>query len=512
MRTTAIIILGLGWALPVQAGEAKFDAEKTAKSLAPFIDEHTFLVARFDPRQGDLAGWWSLVEPIFPMDPEDKESRRKTLKEWQSTYVKLGGRDIYVVYGASDFPRPPCLLTPIGESPPERKDLFDMLKMVGGDAETTWENLHGFLCVGSRTALNRLKDRKQSNRDDILQALKGMGEAPMQVVFAPGADARKVFEEIAPTLPSEIGGGSIQILTRGLKWAGLSVGPLPKAVTKFVVQAADEESARMLQNAFVKGIATTRGLFRSGDPNERAAFLKFHERFTQLLTPKVDKDRLVVELDLGTVAPELARLIKDFQPAARSVSMNNLKHIGLAIHNHAATYGDRLPGNILDKEGKPLLSWRVAILPYIEQQELYRQFKLDQPWDSEHNKKLIAQMPKIYRSPKQSPELKDRTTYLAPLGNGLMWDDPKGQRFATITDGLSHTIMIVETDDDRAVVWTKPDDIVIDMKEPAKGLLGHYVDGFIVLMGDGSVRTVSKDYSAIWALFTRAGGEVTPQK
>jgi hypothetical protein len=508
----ALILIGLAWVLPAQAGEPKFDAEKTARSLAPFIDEHTFVLARFDPRQGDLAGWWSLLATVFPTDADERETLRKTLKEWQSKYVKLGGRDIYVVYGASDFPYRPCLLTPIAESPPERKDLFEMLKMVLDEPGTTWENLRGFLCVGSKSALQRLKERKPSDRADILQALAGIGDGPLQVVFAPGADARKVFEEIAPALPIEIGGGSIQILTRGLKWAGLSVGPPPKAALKLIVQAADEESARKLLNAFEKGIATIRDLFKSGDPKERAAFLKFHSRFAQLVTPQFDRDRLVIEHDLGTIMPELARLIKDFQPAARSASMNNLKQIGLALHNHAATYGDRLPGNILDKDGKPLLSWRVAILPYIEQLELYRQFKLDQPWDSEHNKKLIARMPRIYRSPKQSPDLNDRTTYLAPLGKGLMWDDPKGQRFVAITDGTSNTIMLVETDDDHAVVWSKPDDMVIDMKDPAKGLLGHYVDGFIALMGDGSVRMVGKAYSAIWALFTRADGDVAPEK
>ncbi len=506
-----LIIVALGWIVPISAGEPKFDAEKTAKSLAPFIDDHTFLIARFDPRQGDLAGWWSLVEPIFPVDPEDKEIRRKALKEWQSTYVKLGGRDIFVVYGASDFPYRPCLLTPIAESPPERKDLVGMLKMVSGDAEMTSEKLHGYLCVGSKTALKQLKERKQSHRADIEQALKAVSDAPLQLIFVPGADARKVFEEIGPTLPAEVGGGPIQILTRGLKWAGLTVGPMPKAAVRLMFQAADEDAARKLQAALEKGIASTRDLHRGGDPKERAAFLKFHQRFAELFAPKIEKDRLVVEQELGTVAPELAKLIKDFQPAARSLSMNNLKQIGLALHNYHDVHG-RFPANILDKDGKPLLSWRVAILPYIEQQDLYKQFKLDEPWDSEHNKKLVAMMPRTYRSPKQSPDLKDRTTYLAPLGKGLMWDDPKGLPIGQILDGTSNTIAVVEADDERAIVWSKPDDIVIDMKEPAKGLLGHYGEGFVALIADGSVRLIVKDYSATWAMFTRAGGEVLPEK
>lgn len=498
-------------ALPLHAGEPKADAEKTVKALAPFIDEHTFLVARFDPGQGDLAGWWSLVSPLFPMDADDKESRAKTLKEWQSVYVKRGGRDIFVVYGASDFPNRPCLLTPIGESPPERKDLFEMLKMVYDDTETTSEVLHGHLCVGTKTAIRQLKERKQSNRPDVGSAFAATGDAPLQFVFAPGADARKVIEEIAPSLPAELGGGSTQTLTRGLQWSALTVGPLPKASFKLTIQGADEDSAKKLAAALAKGITTIRELNRNVDPDERAAFLKFYERVATLLAPKVEKDRIVIAQELGTVMPDLAKLIKDFQPAARSLSMNQLKQIGLALHNHHDAHG-RLPGNILDKDGKPLLSWRVAILPYIEQQQLYQQFKLNEPWDSEHNRKLIAQMPRVFRSPKQSPELKDRATYLAPLGMGLMWDDPKGQKIQAITDGTSNTIMLVEADDDRAVIWSKPDDIVIDMKSPAKGLLGHYGNGFIVLMGDGSVRMVKKDYSAIWELFTRSGGEVTPEK
>src|SRR5262245_11036025 len=72
----------------------------------------------------------------------------------------------------------------------------------------------------------------------------------------------------------------------------------------------------------------------------------------------------------------------------RRASANNLKQIGLALHNYHDTYGKLPPAAICDKAGKPLLSWRVAILPFIEQNALYKQFKLDEPWDSEHNKKL----------------------------------------------------------------------------------------------------------------------------
>src|ERR1700721_4145755 len=76
-------------------------------------------------------------------------------------------------------------------------------------------------------------------------------------------------------------------------------------------------------------------------------------------------------------------------------SSNNLKQIVLAFHNYYSTY-NILPSDVLDTDGKPLLSWRVAILPFVEEQALWMQFKMDEPWDSPNNKKLIEKMPKLY--------------------------------------------------------------------------------------------------------------------
>ena len=507
-----LALIALLFATPsAGAAEPPFDAEAAAKKLAPLIDQHTFIVGRLDMRAFDISAFLALLQPLLPIEAEQKETMRKTAAAWQSEFTKKGGREIYVVYGASDFPNSPCLLTPVAESPKERNDLAELLKMPLDERETSTAYINGFLCVGSTNSINRLKNRKPTYRADIVEALASTGNAPCQIVLAPSAEARKIFEEIAPTLPAEVGGGPIQTFTKGLKWISLSVGAAPKIELRLLFQAIDAEAAKKISTVFGKGLDSAKVIFRSSDPQEQIAILKLYDRAVQLLAPAVDGDKIVIKQELGTLLPELAGLLKNVQPAARGITINNMKQFGLAAHNYHDQFG-HLPTNITSKDGKPLLSWRVAILPYIEQETLYRQFKLDEPWDSDHNKKLIFPMPKIYRSPKQSPELKDRTTYLAPLGKGLMWDNPKGLRIADILDGTSNTILLVESDDEHAIVWTKPDDIVIDMKNPAKGLLGHFNDGFVALVCDGSVHFVKKEYSAIWAMFTRAGGEVLPEK
>ncbi len=104
-----------------------------------------------------------------------------------------------------------------------------------------------------------------------------------------------------------------------------------------------------------------------------------------------------LKLDIASAGVALLDGVRKVRGAAsRTQSQNNLKQIGLAMHNYHATNNMLPPHATYDKNGKPLLSWRVFILPYIEQQDLYKQFHLDEPWDSEHNKKLLAKMPVIY--------------------------------------------------------------------------------------------------------------------
>ncbi|MEN9672510.1 MAG: hypothetical protein RL553_775, partial [Planctomycetota bacterium] len=181
--------------------------------------------------------------------------------------------------------------------------------------------------------------------------------------------------------------------------------------------------------------------------------------------PQISSNALIptTAIAIGMLLPAVQKVR---EAAQRTSSINNLKQIALAMHNYNSTYGAFPAAAICDKKtGKPLLSWRVTILPYIEQEALYKQFKMDEPWDSEHNLKLAKNMPKIYFHPKANKPGDDKTHYRLFYGKGAAFELNKPTQIINITDGLSNTLMAVEAEE--PVVWTNPNDLAFD---PTKAL------------------------------------------
>ncbi|MCC6126433.1 MAG: DUF1559 domain-containing protein [Pirellulales bacterium] len=197
------------------------------------------------------------------------------------------------------------------------------------------------------------------------------------------------------------------------------------------------------------------------------------------------------------------------EAARRARSMNNLKQISLALLNHEAANNVLPPAFKADKGGKPLLSWRVLILPYLEENSLYEQFKLDEPWDSEHNKKLLDKMPDVYKNPNSRLAGEGKTNYLAVRGAKTIFSGGTGTKIRDISDGTSNTITVVEASDERAVPWTKPDDFEYDENDPIEGLVGFRSGIFLAAFADGHVQAISQsiDAKVLKACFTRDGGE-----
>jgi prepilin-type processing-associated H-X9-DG protein len=206
------------------------------------------------------------------------------------------------------------------------------------------------------------------------------------------------------------------------------------------------------------------------------------------------------------MAPAVGKLRES---ANRAQSANNLKQIAIALHNYHDVNEAMPPAAVVDKKGKPMLSWRVMILPYIEQDKLYKQFHLDEPWDSEHNKQFIDKMPKTYALPNMMSK-PGHTHYRVFVGNGALWDWIQGAKFADISDGLSNTWMVVEAEE--GVPWSKPDELEFDPNKELPKLGKAFKGGFHVAYADGSVRYFKEVPKSAKAMITKAGGEVIADK
>jgi prepilin-type processing-associated H-X9-DG protein len=314
-----------------------------------------------------------------------------------------------------------------------------------------------------------------------------------------------------------------------LSWVRVSLDLEASPVISVTLGAHNPASAAKLKELAEQAVALGRQFVNAqvaqmaaeGDDATSQAMGKYFHRVANKLLDGVEiqvvDDRVDVVLlkdspQMATTGMLVALLLPAVQSAReaarRAAATNELKQIGLAMHNHHDKQGKFPAPAIVDKDGKRLLSWRVAILPYLEEQALYDQFHLDEPWDSEHNKKLIPRMPSVYVNPNFAEE--GKTLFLGVAGPGQLFEGPEGVTLRQIRDGSSNTIMVVEADPERAVVWTKPDDLEIDRDHPAAGLGGLRPGGFNTLFADGSVRFIGKDIDPqlFLQLLTYAGGEV----
>ncbi len=224
-----------------------------------------------------------------------------------------------------------------------------------------------------------------------------------------------------------------------------------------------------------------------------------------------------ISLDLtdGEQTRRLLRRVFRLPTMDRSTAMRDrLKQIALAIHNYHDSNEAFPPQSTVDVNGRRLLSWRVLLLPYLGHVELYGKFRANEPWDSEWNRKLISEMPDIFRPVESTDPQPGHTDLLAPLTEDSLFGRPGLPcRLQDISDGLSNVLMVVSASPERATIWTKPDDLVIDMKAPATAIFGLDRDSFWCCIGDGTARLVTRALSddTLRALLTIDGKEPNVQ-
>ena len=187
--------------------------------------------------------------------------------------------------------------------------------------------------------------------------------------------------------------------------------------------------------------------------------------------------------------PTQTTVVKPAQPLSplerRQRTLDNLTKIGEAIRQCIEQKKHVFPPARYGNIGRPILSWRVELLPHLGYQSLYSQFHLNEPWDSPHNKTLLSQIPTPYQSPERFDE---KTNYLLPVASFTPFGcGPRGMSLGTVEDGPADTVAVVEVDDALAVPWTKPDDLRLEI-EQLHTQVGTFARGWLLCGLAGWIR------------------------
>ena len=294
--------------------------------------------------------------------------------------------------------------------------------------------------------------------------------------------------------------------------------------TEIIVEANDETDANELMGLVEQAFDIVRQqvhaeadrLLQDPDPVQQATGRyqkRLVSKYSTTLKPTVEGNRLVLfrmqpgdgassALTMTAVSGVLVALLLPAIQAAReaarrNTSMNNIKQIMLSLLNYESAHGHFPAHASCDDTGKPLLSWRVHMLPYLDQTQLYDRFHLDEPWDSEHNLKIISLIPELFLDPSSRLQVTDgRPHYLGVQGSNSIFQGLKkeGIRFRDIIDGSSNTLAILQVNDEYASIWTQPKDWEMDKRAPLRGLSNSLHPGiFLGGICDGSVHSISVD-------------------
>jgi hypothetical protein len=537
MRSGIFRVLAMAVAGALHAAAAAADFT----TVAPYIADDVTAVVTVDlsrfsaTRVLEQMSRWNMVPDNHL---EEATQQAAAYQRWHDELVKRGATRMSALVRTSEvLESGPTWVVETG-GPEQAQPVLEWLKRGFGEAQQLGDvakmfprefAIDGSLVVGavSQQRLTELRAaRRAEPRADAMAALAAATDAEAAGVVFGDADGRRVVRELFPTMPvpfNEING---RLLADGIKWVGAAVTFAPELRVTFAIEAAGEESAKALSGAADKGLTILKGLALAAaidPPSSLPAPGAQLVKAVDMLAPRVEGTRLSItfgddENELALLHEIAGKPLQQAREAAhRRQRMDKFKQISLAMHNYAAAHNTLPPAASYSADGKPLLSWRVHVLPYLGEHELYKEFKLDEPWDSEHNKKLIARMPAAYADP--DPAVRGalgeagRTTFVGPAGEGLALHGREGRTIRAFSDGTSNTIALVEVTPDRAVVWTQPADWDVDKNDPLAGVRRNDRDVFSTGWADAHVTMLRNEVNpqSFYKALTIAGGETIDQ-
>lgn len=282
--------------------------------------------------------------------------------------------------------------------------------------------------------------------------------------------------------------------------------------------ASDEGQAEKVKTAMEGGVSMLTVLLNAlrQNPDPALSKLASEDLMPMLAAHQLTLTGKEATLKISSDTEKLASILVVPLTAAREAATvtqqkNNLKMIMLAMHNYHDVHKHFPPAVVIDQESGVPRSWRVELLPLLDQQKLYDQYKKNEPWDSAANMKVLAQMPVVFKDLRAKSET-NNTAVTAAYGKNLAFEpgDKEGRIFPDFPDGLSNTIAVIGVQTE--IPWTKPEDIEIDVTQNKLPALGTAEQGYLFGFCDGSVRRApgNLDVGVLKIALTRNGGEIFP--
>ncbi|QDT67081.1 DUF1559 family PulG-like putative transporter [Calycomorphotria hydatis] len=460
-----------------------FSTTHGAEWWSSYLPEQVCLFVSIDFEQTDMAAAQKvLFDPQYHKEPEIDEyptipsssNLEEMLEELAWTYKlpkQYGVKKVILILSKFGDPRQNgyLLLHQDGNSSFENlKSYFDVFKGKSSDgpypelrvmAEYPGDRI---LALAVEGKFPQKLDRLPSNSEAFAQAWSRVGNFPIHAILAPSESDLALAKIMSKTIPDKHASSAAGILLDSdIQWLATGIRLNEKPLLSLVIRASNKVKAKRMRERLETEIRSTLLDYKLPRLLDRSDYI-----------PKQDEETVTLSFSESSCPLMFAEVFSPLAARLEAIDRWSLTHanltiLGMALDNYAA-HNKLFPGDVVSEARKPLLSWRVFLLPTLGEEALFKKFHFDEPWDSPHNKTLIPEMPDLFVGP--YPTTQDGFThYLAPIGKDMLLDPEKAIGPNDITDG-SMTAILVVSDRESAVPWTKPVDYNVDPKDPVKRL------------------------------------------
>lgn len=460
---------------------------------------------------------WAEQHEIVPSDVAAEMSHMTGMVQgFIQQATKAGADHVIALVEQEDLKAkgvPPLLVFSIADGK-EAEKAFKSLRRILGLLQIpnfeleVWNNC---ILAGSDQQIAQAKARSAVERPNLVKAWERFGGHGAGAMVIGSHDTRRVLKELLPKLDSPFENVTGKMIAEDLISVGFSIDLPDDIGARLIVQLTDDRSAKIVLDA----VSNLKKMLIDADGEYSVLVPPAGVAAISTVEPVMVGNDVVIDLDplLGDRV-KLMALLDPIQSGSRETQrQNNMRQTVLAMLNYESANKTWPAYANFDADGKPLLSWRVHILPFMLQNKLYKQFNLDEPWNSPHNIKLVEQMPEVYADPSRVLAQLNKsgmTRIVVPFGPETMFHGREGVAFNMITDGSSNTLAVANVTPNQAVVWTQPTDWNVDLENPKNGILDDNNKEAVFARADGSTGMLNLEMSdaQIKALLTKDGGDL----